>query len=322
MGGVVAISRTRPRLWMFAVLAAWCLVARPVHAGDVVIVQTSRALPYKIAHQRLRAKLDEHGHSSRTILADALESEEAELGKAAENTLHVAIGTGAAVALRDRLDDEARLGYCLVAAPERRGLTERPKTFGVSTDTAIEARVELIATALPTTKRVGVLYRRSSAPSRSIVERLRNALPKNWKLLAEDIDVHDNVAPAIQALIRRRPDIIWTAHDEDVITLASFRALLLQSVRNSIPVFGFSAPSVKAGALIGVGVDPASQGEVLADLCHRALAEHPSSSEPKELPHRQAKLAYGVNEIVADRLRIKLPPKVLKEAAFRVTGNR
>ena len=63
------------------------------------------------------------------------------------------------------------------------------------------------------------------------------------------------------------------------------RTLLLAGIRKKIPVWGFSTAFVRAGALIGVGVEPRSQGAQAAEILVKLLDDPASLKEQSQSPH-------------------------------------
>jgi ABC-type uncharacterized transport system substrate-binding protein len=132
-----------------------------------------------------------------------------------------------------------------------------------------------------------------------------------------DVAEHDSFADAVTALLRHRPGIVWTYLDPELYNSARIRSLLLAALRQGVPVFGFSVPSVRAGALLGVGIEPAEQGEQLAQLREQWSRADPtlkSTVRGRETAHRPPRSRIAVNRIVAEQLGIDLSESILNEA--------
>lgn len=313
----------RPRrAVLVTLLAALTLLTREGLSADVVVVLSSDDQPYQEVRSVLAKRLPEYGHVSRTVLLEDMT--DARLDEAEQRSdLFVAIGTRAAVWLNRRLDKESLLVYSLVSDPEGAGLTERLRTHGISTQVPVATQINLIAEALPKTRSVGMLYRSDTKHSREWVKRLNAVLPEGWRLEPVAVDQYGSFADALKELFRRGPDVVWTAADSSVYDTSSIRALLLAALRHKTPVFGFSTPFVRAGALLGIGIDPRTQGEqtiaLIGELVKQSQPQRlpPASSDEQTGIHKAPQFEIAVNLIVAERLGIRLPKDFVHRAKRR-----
>ena len=128
------------------------------------------------------------------------------------------------------------------------------------------------------------------------------------------MDKHESVAEAIENLLAQKPDIIWTAPDSSVYEVTTVKALLLASIRAKTPVFGFSAGVVKAGTLLGIAIDPRTQGQqaaaMMVAMLNRPAGAKPAADHVVEPP----KFQIVLNLIVADRLSVSLPAPLIEKA--------
>jgi putative ABC transport system substrate-binding protein len=228
--------------------------------------------------------------------------------------MFLAIGTRAAAFLHKRLPGDATLVYCMVSGPQVAKLRQRPKTHGISTEVPLPEQFGFIASALPEVRSVGMLYSSGRQSSHRHMEKVRQELPAGWVLYAVDVDRHASMAKALAALLARKPAVVWTAADPAVYNAASIRALLLGALRRRTPVFGFSVPFVRAGALLGVGVDPEKQGQQAATYCRALLAGQTPPDARDGSTHSAAGLRWAANLIVAKQIGIELPPQVVRKA--------
>jgi len=305
--------------------AAACTLACAAQAaqaagGDITIVLTGRATPYRQAEEGFRARMAKLGHKSRSIMLEELLRDRSHLRRG--DDAFVAIGTKAAAWLRQNLDPAVVLGYCMTADPAPPAQARRRRTCGVSTSVPLAAQFQLIREALPATRAVGMLYRAKTPKGAQLLERARAALPKPLRLEAVAIDRHESVAMAIKSLLARDVDVVWTAPDASVYDVATVRSLLLMSIRKRVPVFGFSAAFVRAGALVGVGIDPRDQGRQAADVVHRLLRQgsggattRPEAGSRRADFHPPPKFQVAVNLTAAHNLGITVPQKLTKRAA-------
>ena len=114
--------------------------------------------------------------------------------------------------------------------------------------------------------------------------------------------------------MKQRVDMVWTAPDSTLYDTASVRALLLAALRTNTPVFGYSTAFVKAGALVGIGVDPEAQGQQAATLALQLLKGAGDAKTSRVNPPENFQIA--VNLIVASQIGVQLPPEFVQRATY------
>lgn len=305
------LPRHHPCLGILLLLVGTLISPR---AAEIVSVASSDAVPYRAAHEALVRRLTQAGHQVRLVgmeqlLANGLTA----LGSPA---CVVAIGSPAAIWLHGQ-KPAVPLTYCLVGNPERAGLLTPPAANGVTTDIPVTEQVTLLRETLPGVRTIGVLYRESDAESRQQTASLRAHLPEDVVLEVVAIDQHATPAAAIDTLLTRHIDLVWTFPDSTIWNEATVRSLLLTALRRKIPVFGFSTAFVRAGALVGVGLDPAKQGTQAGALVIDVLAG-------KAAPGQVVVPSYEIclNLVVAKKLSLTLPRPLLERATQVFGGER
>jgi ABC-type uncharacterized transport system substrate-binding protein len=291
------------------------LAQGPASAGEVVIVLSGKEAPYAAAQDEAAKRLGEQGCRVTTVQMTEVTKDTVAARKV---DVYLAVGTKAAVFLHDLVKPPAQLVYCMVSQPAKAGLTEGAAASGICTDVPLRAQFELIRKAMSGVKTIGMLYRADTPASEGILKEAQQALPKDLRLVSTALDKHDSVAEAIENLLAQKPDIIWTAPDPSVYEGTTVKALLLASIRGNTPVFGFSAGFVKAGALMGIGVDPRAQGEQAAAMTASLLGrttEKPTSTPADAHVVEPPKFQIVLNLIVADRLSISLPAPLIETAS-------
>ena len=304
------MSIGRPAL----ILAIALLLFGAVHviAADVVIVRTSDAEPYTQAEAALRQQLGEKNYKIKSLLAREASDKgiEASIGRP---DVVVAIGTASARWLHKQLPADVKLMYCMVSNPSDATLLQGHPCVGVSTDVPITDQLKLIAEALPRARSVGFMYRSDTPEGKAQLADLQKALPGDWHIEAIAVNDYPSVAAAIDALLQRPIDIAWTTADQKLYDTACVRTLLLSAVRAKIPVWGYSLGFVRAGALIGVVVEPAAQGRQVADLIARTISD-PAGFKTRAVDPDHFQIA--VNKIVAEQIGVEIPDSVSRRAAF------
>jgi putative tryptophan/tyrosine transport system substrate-binding protein len=280
--------------------------------GDVVIVKSSDAEPYKQAEATLHDRLLAPDCKVRSILVKQLAESGIGLTISTTDTV-VAVGTSAAAWLHNQLPGGVELVYCMVNNADEVGLLKGGDCWGVTTNVPIPEQFKLIAEALPSAKTVGALYASDTPAGRAALQLLKDNLPRDWRVEAVAINDYASVAEAIEALTLKKVDVIWTNTDSKIYDAAAVRTLLLSALRNKIPVWGYSPAFVRAGALLGVGVDPSAQAAQAADLVNQ-LRQRKDSVVEKAQPPLQYQIA--LNLIVADQLNLEIPDALIRRATY------
>jgi putative ABC transport system substrate-binding protein len=285
-------------------------------AGEVLIVKSSDAEPYQQAEAAVRDELTRQHYSIRaSSLNEITQSGAAAAAKHAVAVL--AVGTPAAKFLHVQLPPAIPLTYCMVSSPQESGLSQGRESCGVTTDVPLAEQMKIISEALPQARAIGFLYRGDNAEGKMLAQEMRKAAPAGWRVEPIAVNEFSSVAAAITALTQKKPDIIWTAADSRLYDTAAVRALLLSALRSKIPVWGFSPAFVRAGGLVGIGVDPKAQGKQAAALLVNLL-EQPSNVGQRVQGAREYQIA--VNLIVARQLGVQVPEELSRKAAFVFRG--
>lgn len=293
-----------------ALLVASLLVLRTLaYASDVTIVVSSDAAPYVAAQTAIEDRLAGYGHTTRRLpLSKLMHGRPPTF----DGMTIIAVGTPAATYLQQHRQSSTSLIYCLVADPTAAGLGTGLPTYGISATVSVTTQFVLIAEALPEARSIGMLYRADVPTSVRHLEAARAALPAGWRLQEIAIDRSGSIAGAIDDLLHRDIDIVWTAADRAVYDRTTVRSLLLAALRHKIPVFGYSLSFVRAGALLGIAIDPAQQGVQAAGLAHDLIVRRSAD------PNRPPAFEIAVNSVVAEMLAIDLPSMFLERVGHVV----
>jgi ABC-type uncharacterized transport system substrate-binding protein len=293
-------TRARRKIVGVAGVLALFSPLQQVSAEEMLIVLTSDAAPYTAAADACENQLKSSGHQTKRVLLSTLSPEEVHEIQGSV----ISIGGRASINLARDLRSDVHLYYCMTPKPAKLELDDRPNTSGISTEIDFSEQAIIIDAGLGTVKRVGMLYRSSSSSSTSTVEEVRRSIPTDWELVLVDLDEEKSASKGIKKLLERKIDIVWTVPDTAVYNSSTIKALLLESIHKKIPVFGFSHALVRAGATFGVGINPAEQGSFVASLYLDRRSGVFNSAEPK----------VAVNQIAADRIRLKFKDTFIREA--------
>jgi len=278
-------------------------IGTPSHAlgaEDLLIVLSSQANPYIMAAAQCEDQLEKAGIKSKTVELKDLSDETISQHKYPI----IAIGAKAASKLAGGLPAQTMLYYTMTPSPDKIGLTTRPHTSGVSTDIGLDEQIKIIESSPIKIRRIGMLYRSSSASSSAMIESVRSSIPANWELINIDLDLVKSDSDGIKELFKKDVDLIWTLPDPSVYNSSTIKSLLLESLRQRVPVFGFSLPLVRAGAAFGIGISPQDQGAQVATLMVDRSTE----------THLHPNLLVAVNLIVGERIKLVFPDSFVRSA--------
>lgn len=280
-----------------------------VAKSPVIIVRSGDEAPFVAAEKGLLERLRDLGHAPETRALDQVSSR-----RLPGDSIVVAIGTEAAKQLHESVPKGVELVFCMVSDPEGAGLLRGRAAYGVSTEVPIRDQFELMRDASPQGRRIGMLYRSSSSYSDRLRERALREAPSDFTIEAVDVSAHGSISDAIDRLLASRVDFVWTAPDPGVYDSATVRALLLASIRQKTPVYGFSFAFVRAGAYVGAGIDPVGHGAQTAELVER-IATARVLGRVESIPRiTDPTWDIGINLIVADQLGFKAPPALVRRA--------
>ena len=104
-------------------------------------------------------------------------------------------------------------------------------------------------------------------------------------------------------------DAVWMMGDPVLTTEQTRRYVLAETLKAGRPVYAYSDSLIAEGALASDGPDPASVGELLADLVERL-----ATGERGRLDMRVPRAALVINKKIAGKLKIEIPADALKAA--------
>jgi len=233
--------------------------------------------------------------------------------------LILALGTEAA-RLAAEAPPAAPIVFAMVANPVDAGLLPaRPRPdqriCGVTTDVDPAEQFRVVREVLPKARRLAVIYcpAYTEATVRAGVAAAEKA---GLRLLALPVEPFQ-VAPALERLAAEPVDAVWTVTDPGVVVPAAARRILQETLRRKVPVVGFSPAMVRAGALLGFGIEPRAAGREAGGVALALLRGEKTPADFHVVYPRAATLY--VNPAVADRLGVRIP-RSLRLRAKLVAG--
>lgn len=290
-----------------------CLLNVPSAFARTAIVVISRTnATYLEAYRAAKPILESKGFKVRGYPLSAMNKTALKDLSQNQGPVFIAIGSSAASNLHQRLPGNIPLTFCMVGNPEQLKLHQGRRVAGVSFNIPVTSKLKLVQDGLPKVKRIGLLYNSKSRTSVRMKIEVQQAMPAGLELAAVDLTAHASFAAALATLTKQDIDLLWTDLDSSVFNNHTIRAMLLNTIRKGIPVFGFSFGLVRSGAIIGVGVTPRQQGEQVAHLTARMVDD--AQWKVGNLHLEPPNFGIAVNLRVANILKQKITPSVIDQA--------
>ncbi len=225
--------------------------------------------------------------------------------------LILAIGINAALLAKEEFRD-IPVVYCMVMYPEKYDFATaiRNNLKGISLKISVKDQMVALRSIIPELKRVGIIY--NPYNTEHLVKEAENIL-KNLgvDLVTEKINSGKLVPEAFRKLLNKGIDVYWLTADPTVVTIDSFRFLLVSAFDNNIPLMAYSEKFVEAGALLSLSPDYFSIGKQAAGIANEFLEGSNSASTPVICPDV---VNLVINITTAKRINIVIPAELLKSA--------
>ncbi len=139
---------------------------------------------------------------------------------------------------------------------------------GIYLDQSFARQMRLLSLVMPESKQVGILL----GPSSKTYARELGQVAKKAGLAADIkvVESRDEVAPTLRAMLSEA-DALLAVPDGLLYGGQMLQYVLLASYRHGVPLIGYSAPLVKAGAIASLVSTPSQLGRQGAALVRRLL---------------------------------------------------
>jgi putative ABC transport system substrate-binding protein len=129
-------------------------------------------------------------------------------------------------------------------------------------------------------------------------------------LVGELISSEKEIPKAVETLAQK-VDGLWAVADTMIFTPQSTQYILLYTLRNGIPLMGFSSSFVKAGALFTLACDHKDVGRQAGELAFKIL----TGEEPSQISITVPRMIYlCLNLRTAEQINLKIPEKIVSVA--------
>jgi putative ABC transport system substrate-binding protein len=292
------------------VLAAQALLlVRPLAAADVAILKSSEVLAWRPALEALRRVATGHSFTEYDLRGDRSEAERVLNALKNKAVVLVAMGPQASQAAHEVLPN-APLIFCMVQDPGKIGLTPGPNTGGVAFAIPIKNQLATFRLVNPRGVRVGALYSEANVGS-LIAEAQKAAGLMRLVLISKPVASERDVPQALRELLTgsEAADAIWIPPDPVLLGDETQRYIISEALKVGKPIYSFTSSLVEKGALVSNGPDLGSIGELVGDLVNRLAAGERGRNEM-----RVPRAELVINKSMAAKLKIEIPPDVLKAA--------
>ncbi len=209
--------------------------------------------------------------------------------------------------------------FTMVVDPVKNGLIQkdgspRGQMTGVLVDLSPRMQFTNLKKIMPGKNRVGILYD-PGVSSFVVNQYLKYADEFGIRIMDVPVFSKEDVPPSVESL-KGKADYILSIVDNTVYNVQSIQVILRFSITNKIPLVGFSAPQVKAGAMVAFYCHYPSLGTQAAKLMTTLVGGENVKNMLVELPEDTD---YAVNMRSAVIMKINIPDS-FKSGAAEVFG--
>ena len=184
----------------------------------------------------------------------------------------IPIATLAAQTVTVASDGEVPIVYAAISDPESAELTDISYVTGTSDALNTEQIMNMILTANPNTKTVGLLYSMSEANSEKPIAEAKAYLDKKGINYIEATgNSDDEIRQAAASLIASKVDAIFTPTDN--VVMAAELSIAQEFLEAGIPHYTGADSFVRNGAFATCGVNYTTLGQKTADLAYQTITE-------------------------------------------------
>lgn len=275
--------------------------------GGVSVILSSDIPPYRQAFEGFKGAVQGKNGAARFFEHNLAKEGDGVMERIADEhpLLVFAVGPEASKLARERIRNLPVVSAMVLNAESLAG----PNATGVSLDIPVRMKLEKIRRILPNAGRIGVIYSPASAHIYGEISQACRALGLQavGREIASGKELHDTFDE-----MERRIDLLFMVPDTKIYFPKSIEYILMEGVKHKVPIVGLASSYTRAGAIVSFEADYADLGRQAGEMALRiAGGEKPSRIEPA----RPKRVKMSVNLVVAERLGIRVPPEVLREAS-------
>ncbi len=276
----------------------------PAAQAGVVVAYESGAGPFGEALSGLKAVLGPNGFQAMDLAAAGSEGELSRVLAAREARVIVAMGSNSLAAVRAHNPAIPLVATMILHAPNAE------LSSHVDLELPLSSLLSEMRNLLPQRRRAGLI--RGRAHAYQTTESLEAAARKEgFTLVVVDCDGPGNLLKSLAAL-KGRADFVFCFPDAELYNAVTIKPLILASLEDRLPVIGYSAAFVRAGAAAGIYPDYREIGRQTGEMALRVLRgeERGGGEGPR-------KLHAAVNQRVARLLGVDFQIDAASVEVFR-----
>jgi ABC-type uncharacterized transport system substrate-binding protein len=254
--------------------SAWASTLWAAEGGaPVVVLSTSLAGPYGAALAGFQAAAGGAITVARLIDLSTAKAPDLEVARLRNPPLLVAFGQSA-VRLAAEHAAEAPVICAMVMGTamvrmETGGLRSKNVVSTLPLDLLSEKWLPRLAELFPEKRRIAILTASGGAPQ--VAEQFLAKAPRfGFTAQIAECPTQSELITTFERL-KGRVDFVWCTPANLYINTTSIKPLVLSSIRNQLPIVGFSESFVRAGATCGFYADPADIGRRAAEMARAYL---------------------------------------------------
>lgn len=284
--------------------------------GTVALWLSAEGAGYTALAESFRAEWSRSGATRVSVVTPDGSAAEGDARKAVSSDAQLLVTVGVEATRQALALDDPRLPILAVLVPrvafDEMLATARPKAgrrvSAVFIDQPLARQLDLIKLAVPRASKLAVIAGPGALREPERLAAL--AQSRSLELAVEQVTRSGEIYPALQRCLRGA-DALLVMPDPDVVNAASAQNVLLTSYRLRVPVLGYSASYVRAGALVGVYSTPEQQGVEAAEWARQALRGQalPPPRQPRLFDvavNQQVARALGLTALEGSALRDQL----------------
>jgi putative ABC transport system substrate-binding protein len=176
---------------------------------------------------------------------------------------------------------------------------------GAALDIPADIQFKYFQRVVGNIRRMGVIY--SDETENIIRQAAVAARALGIELISVKIETEKDIPGAIDSLCKVS-DALWSVADHVVYTPQSTRHIILQTLRNRIPLMAFSQSLVESGGLFTLDFDFKDIGRQAGEIARRVLR----GDRPAEIPVSTPGVIYfKYNEKTAEQIDVDIPEELL-----------
>jgi putative ABC transport system substrate-binding protein len=294
------------KLFLTVVTAAVILCSSPVHAADIVSLQSVRITPYDEAFQGLRKTC---GCSVKQLVMSELKGENV-LRKVWKERPHVIVAIGVGALNKVMAVHDIPIVYLMVLDAQAK-VSGQDNVAGINMSVEPSRQLQIIGHALPEVRNIGILYHPDHT-GRFVLRAAMEARSSDLRITAGEVRKPADITAQLKSMTGKI-DALWMVPDVAVITPETVEILFLYSIEHKVPVITFSSKYLEKGALMSLDVDAYDMGRQAAEMA--AMVR--SGRDINTIENQKAeKINITVNMRTARKLGVRMSDEILKKAKF------